>query len=168
MPTTSVRRRISLFSRSCGLLDQIWRQWGCGNEVNAKMSGPASAVRSDLRQTARTLAATQSEMQATEVHLENTTTKLDLTDARLDQTASQRDDLQQRVEEMRIDLKGLKGSLDEAQNTVQLQTGQIAVLKTCLDGVTEATSDILYGYYSAAINALTWVEDACNEAYSLF
>jgi hypothetical protein len=26
MPTTSVRRRISSFSLSCGLLDQIWRQ----------------------------------------------------------------------------------------------------------------------------------------------
>jgi hypothetical protein len=26
MPTTSVRRRISLFKRSCGLVLQIWRQ----------------------------------------------------------------------------------------------------------------------------------------------
>ena len=25
IPTTSVRRRISLFNRSCGLFDQIWR-----------------------------------------------------------------------------------------------------------------------------------------------
>lgn len=26
-------RRISLFSRCCGLLDQTWRQWGCGKQV---------------------------------------------------------------------------------------------------------------------------------------
>ena len=31
MPTTSVRRRISLFSRSWGLFDQIWGQSSRGN-----------------------------------------------------------------------------------------------------------------------------------------
>ena len=30
MPTTSVRRRISLLRRSCGLLDQIFFQWASG------------------------------------------------------------------------------------------------------------------------------------------
>jgi hypothetical protein len=43
MPTTSVRRLISLFSRSSGLLDQICRQWATGKAVKARMSGPASA-----------------------------------------------------------------------------------------------------------------------------
>jgi hypothetical protein len=43
MPTTSVRRRISLFSRSSGLFDRICRQWAIGKAVKAGMSGPASA-----------------------------------------------------------------------------------------------------------------------------
>src|SRR3990172_1103676 len=43
MPTTSVRRLISLFSRSSGLLDQICRQFATGKAVKARMSGPASA-----------------------------------------------------------------------------------------------------------------------------
>ena len=30
MPTTSVRRRISLFRRSKGLVERIWRQWRLG------------------------------------------------------------------------------------------------------------------------------------------
>jgi hypothetical protein len=43
MPTTSVRRLISLFSRSSRLLDQICRQWATGKAVKARMSGPDSA-----------------------------------------------------------------------------------------------------------------------------
>jgi hypothetical protein len=43
MPTTSVRRRISRFSRSWGLLDQIWRQIALGKLVNAKMSARAAS-----------------------------------------------------------------------------------------------------------------------------
>ncbi|EST35488.1 hypothetical protein M878_05355 [Streptomyces roseochromogenus subsp. oscitans DS 12.976] len=38
MPTTSVRRRISLFSRSCGLFDQICRQISRGKAVKASTS----------------------------------------------------------------------------------------------------------------------------------
>ena len=41
MPTTSVRRRISLLSRSWGLFDQIWRQICLGNAVNASRSARA-------------------------------------------------------------------------------------------------------------------------------
>src|SRR5260370_13549244 len=45
MPTTSVRLRISLLSRSItwGLLDQIWRQISRGNAVKARMSSRASS-----------------------------------------------------------------------------------------------------------------------------
>ena len=41
MPTTLVRRRISLLRRSWGLLDQIWDQWALGNPVNARRSEAA-------------------------------------------------------------------------------------------------------------------------------
>src|SRR5436305_8482900 len=43
IPTTSVRRRISLLRRSCGLLDQIWRQISWGNTENASRSSRASS-----------------------------------------------------------------------------------------------------------------------------
>ena len=39
----SVRRRISRFSRSCGLFDQIWRQIALGGAVNARMSARAAS-----------------------------------------------------------------------------------------------------------------------------
>jgi hypothetical protein len=38
MPTTSVRRRTSRFSRSCGLLDQTCRQTSRGKAVKASRS----------------------------------------------------------------------------------------------------------------------------------
>ncbi len=53
MPTTSVRRRISRLSRSCGLLLQIWRQCSFGNAVKASrrpLGYPTSQAR---RQAAR-------------------------------------------------------------------------------------------------------------------
>ncbi len=43
IPTTSVRRRISLFRRSRGLLDQSFCQWDTGRVVKARMSGMASS-----------------------------------------------------------------------------------------------------------------------------
>jgi hypothetical protein len=43
MPTTSVRRRISLFSRSCGLLDQVCRQASRAKAAKAGMSSGASS-----------------------------------------------------------------------------------------------------------------------------
>ena len=48
-PTTSVRRLISLLSRSKGLVDQTFLQWLGGNEVKASRSGAASrSMRSSL------------------------------------------------------------------------------------------------------------------------
>ena len=44
MPTTSVRRRISLLRRSWGLFDQTCVQWTTGNAVKARTSGPASSA----------------------------------------------------------------------------------------------------------------------------
>ena len=44
IPTTSVRRRISLFKRSCGLLERIWGQCSTGKALNAKMSSAASST----------------------------------------------------------------------------------------------------------------------------
>lgn len=43
IPTTLVRLRISLFNRSWGLLDQIWRQWALGNPVKVRISAAASS-----------------------------------------------------------------------------------------------------------------------------
>ena len=45
MPTTSVRRLISLLRRSRGLLDQIFFQWTAGKLEKARTSGPASSSR---------------------------------------------------------------------------------------------------------------------------
>ena len=44
MPTTLVRRRIFLFNRSWGLLDQIRRRCALENAVNANISPAAAGV----------------------------------------------------------------------------------------------------------------------------
>lgn len=44
MPTTSVRRSISLLTRSSGLVDQILRQWPTGKAVNAVTSSFACST----------------------------------------------------------------------------------------------------------------------------
>ena len=44
MPTTLLRRLISLFNRSSGLLLQILRQWLSGNALNARRSRRASRI----------------------------------------------------------------------------------------------------------------------------
>lgn len=43
MPTTSVLRRLSLFSLSGGLFNHTCFQWDPGKPVNARMSAPPSA-----------------------------------------------------------------------------------------------------------------------------
>lgn len=43
LPTALVRRLISPLTRSRGFVDQIVRQWACGNAVKARRSSPASS-----------------------------------------------------------------------------------------------------------------------------
>jgi hypothetical protein len=45
VPTTSVRRRISLLSRSCGFVDQIWRQCSFGKPAKASLGAGLVEVR---------------------------------------------------------------------------------------------------------------------------
>jgi cell division protein FtsL len=122
----------------------------------------------ELRETREQLAAQTSELNTTKGQLKETAANLADTRSTLAQTMQERDGLKKQVNKLTVDLKGVKGTLQEAQNTVELQTGQIATLKTCLGGVSEAMNDIVYGYYNAAVNALTRVESECNEAYALF
>jgi hypothetical protein len=69
---------------------------------------------------------------------------------------------------LKTTLKGLQTSLNDVQTQVSLQAGQIDVLKTCLDGVSNALSYAAYGQYSAAINSLNAVNSECETAYALF
>jgi hypothetical protein len=49
MPTTSLRQRISLFSRSSELFDQSWRQCSFGKPVKARISSPCGVRKLDRR-----------------------------------------------------------------------------------------------------------------------
>lgn len=125
-------------------------------------------VRGDLRDTELTLASTEEDLTRTTEELGSTDAKLAETRARLQETVGERDDLRNELRRVKADLQGVRGSLAEAQETVQLQSGQIEDLKACLDGVAEALDHVIYGYYDAAINALTRVEGSCNAAFALF
>jgi septal ring factor EnvC (AmiA/AmiB activator) len=125
-------------------------------------------VRSDLRESERALALTGSRLDEATNDLDETLDTLRETESSLDRTTEERNQLRDKLSALRVDLEGVKGSLEEAQDTVLLQTGQIATLTTCLNGVSEALDNVIYGFYNAAINALIRVEDACNQAYALF
>lgn len=125
-------------------------------------------VRSNLQETEQTLAWTQSELKDAQTKLDTTSKTLEETRVRLDQTAVERDSLRQELEQVRVDLEGVEGSLQASQRTVRLKTGQIEVLKTCLDGVAAALAYIVYGEYYAASDALSRVENACRRAFALF
>lgn len=125
-------------------------------------------VRRDLKVSRAALTSAKTDLGSTQARLQTKSADLADTKSRLQDTLDERDRLAKQVESLQTDLKGVKGSLQEAQSTVQLQSGQIQTLKTCLNGVSEALNDIVYGYYNAAINALTRVQGACDAAYALF
>lgn len=108
----------------------------------------------DLASRSRTLGETEQELEATRIDLQT--------------TKRERDELRAKAEDLRLDLGGLRGTLQKAENKVELQAGQIGTLKTCLNGVSLALDAVIYLDYRGAARALQAVETECNEAFALF
>lgn len=103
----------------------------------------------------------RSDLSETRATLTSTTTKLQATKKKLATTTADRNHL-------KTQLEGLRGTLKETKDRVELQAGQISSLKTCLKGVAIAFDDILRGDFNAAAGALEAVRDPCDESFKLF
>lgn len=114
------------------------------------------------------LVAAESQLSNTRSTLEGTESELSTTKTDLRQSERDRDQLEERVRNLVLDLRGVRGTLRKAEDRVELQSGQIDTLKTCLNGVSLALDAVIYLEYREAARALQAVESECNEAFALF
>jgi len=113
------------------------------------------------------LATTRAELAATSSNLQISQQKLSETQTNLTSMTLERDDLNSQVQSLTNKVDGLNGSLSDARNQVNLAASQIAVLKSCLSGVSIALNDILHNNYYGAASALQAVQGPCQEASAI-
>lgn len=113
------------------------------------------------------LRATRDQLRRTEGELVSTTEDLRTTRSQLEVARDENRRLERQLRELRVELRGVRGTLSEAQARLELQAGQIEDLKDCLNGVSLALDNVLYGDYWAAANALTAVQSSCEAAFAL-
>lgn len=136
----------------------------------ALVSGTALAgyrLNETIDRTEADLASTTDELSATSEQLSQTEGTLRATETKLGTTERERDELNAENQDLRLDLRGVRGTLRTAETRVELQSGQIQTLKTCLNGVALALDAVLYLDYRGAAKALQAVETECNEAFAL-
>jgi hypothetical protein len=63
--------------------------------------------------------------------------------------------------------RGVRTSLSDANGRINVQSGQIETLKSCLNGVSIALNDVAYNDYSGAVSALDAVRVSCRAAYKI-
>jgi hypothetical protein len=113
------------------------------------------------------LTSTQTDLDRTATSLSVTQDQLAETEGELSETTAERNQLEGKVRSLKADLRGVRGTLNEANADLELQAGQISTLKTCLNGVSIAFDRVLDFDYRGAAAALQSVECACNEAFAL-
>lgn len=121
------------------------------------------------------LAATQHDLAGARHQVTETTASLDQTRGQLDQARAKLSDTtgrlrtaQGKLRDTRQEAAGLQGSLDSAQDRLDLQANQIDTLKSCLSGVVTSMGYAGQGDYGAAIAALDAVEISCQRADDFF
>lgn len=55
----------------------------------------------------------------------------------------------------------------DVKSSLTIKSGQIETLKSCLNGVSIALTDLAYSDYAGAISALNAVKVSCHSAYAL-
>ncbi|MPZ99749.1 MAG: hypothetical protein GEU80_10515 [Dehalococcoidia bacterium] len=133
------------------------------------------ATSGTLEDTRATLSATEADLTQRSEELVSLQADLDDTAATLDRRTAERDEARDELDAAETEIAGLQGSLDETQGDLAtqqqratLQSGQIAVLKDCLAGVSLSLQYLAYEYWDEAIWALEAVEYSCDQAFALF
>ena len=117
-----------------------------------------------LARTRQQLASTSSKLRDTATELATTQSTLMSTQSDLATRTTERDSARSQLSDVQNQLAGVKGTLSDAQSRVNLQSGQLTILKTCLAGVSTALDDNLNSDYSGALSALIAVESSCKQA----
>ena len=106
--------------------------------------------------------------------LSSMTTQRDTTQSHLNQTQSQLQQSQQSLTQSQSSLKqaqseidGLNGSLSTANSQLNLQSGQIATLKTCLTGVLQSIVYAGENDLTDALNTINAVQLPCQEGSAI-
>ena len=120
-----------------------------------------------FQSTSEELSVTRSTLRVASAELVETSDALDDTRRILTSTEDDLEISEGDLERVRSELRRTEGSLSSAQSRMDLQANQIATLRTCLDGVSNALSYAAYSQYGQAVAELNAVEVACDKAYDV-
>lgn len=129
--------------------------------LHLDVRGELVDTRADLASTRKTLASTEADLEARTSDLESTRDSLETAEENLRSTDRQ-------LRKAQRQLRGIRGTLASAEEQLGLQSHQIEVLKTCLNGVNNALVELAYNNFDGALAALNSVQIPCDEAFALF
>jgi hypothetical protein len=135
---------------------------------DAATHGGLAATHRKLSATEATLASTNLKLSSTRTQLTSTQHELSTNKSSLASANSAKAQLRTQLSSTQAQLAGVRGNLSETQNQLNLQAGQLAIVKTCLSGFATALNADLSGDYSSGLAALQSVQTACQEASTLF
>lgn len=154
-------RRTARIAALVAMLTVLLALAGLAGYWQYRTSSELDATRVTLAQTRTDLGSTRQQLAESESQLGATRDELRIT---ADELSSAQDELAVKIDR----LAGLRGTLDNANNRLDLQANQIETLKSCLNGVGEALGHIVYSDYYSAAAALSAVEVSCERAFAMF
>jgi len=132
--------------------------------VGAGLLTAGTLLHFDTRQS---LDRSQQSLAATQHRLDETSAKLRASEASLGRVKAELASETKRRQGTERELAGVRGSLNDANDKMNLQASQIETLKSCLNGVSLALHHAAYADYSAALAALDAVQVSCDKAYQM-
>ena len=132
-------------------------------------------IQNHLNSTRTHLAMTQSHLKASKKRIGHLKTNISSLKQSL-KTANDGISLQQLAigglnndkQSLNSSLQGTQAALGSANATMNIQSGQIEVLKTCLSGIASAMDALINSYYDAVYADLESVQGACQTAGTYF
>jgi chromosome segregation ATPase len=125
-------------------------------------------TRDRLAKTRHALEATRVDLKSTKALLASAQSELSSTQSQLTSRTGERDQLKKDLDAKIAELSGVRGTLNQSENRVNIQAGQIETLKSCLNGVTNALVYAANSDYVSAVASLESVKVSCDNASKLF
>jgi hypothetical protein len=117
-----------------------------------------------LTATSRRLVSTRSSLVGATADLSRTQSRLATTQTQLDSSDADLEQTKKSLATAKQQLSGVSNSLSDAKSRLNIESSQIETLKSCLNGVTTALSDVAYGDVTSAVSALDAVQVSCDAA----
>lgn len=136
--------------------------------VHKETRDELSHVQSRLAASQQDLAAKAFALDTSELRRDDLQTDFSLATEQLKSTKQALETANKELHRTEKQLTGARGTLTDARGRLDLQSNQIATLKSCLDGVSDALKYVAYSDYGAAVQALDAVEVSCETAYNMF